>query len=911
MSKTLLIIDGFALVFRAFYALPPNMTLPNGEPINAVYGLVTQLLKAIDQVKPDYVCVCLDRKEPTFRDELYPDYKANRPDPPEDLVSQFPLIRPTLEGMGVPILDAVGFEADDMIGSLSKLASANQIDSKIVTGDMDILQLVDERINVLMPDRKSGGFAVMDASAVTEKYSITPDQIIDYKALKGDTSDNIPGVRGIGDKTAVKLLSEYQTLDGIYEHIEDITSKSVKQKLTDGREMADVSKQLATIKVDVPIEAPVESYLYQHDTDKLVAQFQEMGFNSLVKRYATTVVPTPVSADKEIDGTYDTILSQSALKKLIPTLTDGFAIDLETTSLSEMEAQIIGVAISTAPKTGVYIPLNQYVKTVAKEQSVPLFSIDEPTTITFECNPFLTLLKPILEDPAIPKVLHNAKYDTSVLKNYGISMQGVSFDTLIAAFLCYPGSKIGLKDLVATHFGIQMIAYDEVVGAHDGQFELADIKDATLYAAADADMTLRLRDFLAPKLAEHNMTTLFETIEMPLVEILGNMERAGVCLDQSYLGELSTQFSAEIAQLTADIYKLAGGQFNINSTKQLGELLFDQLGLPVIKKTKTGRSTDASVLEKLEDQHEIIPKLLRYRSLEKLMSTYVTALPVLISPQTGRIHTSFNQTVALTGRLSSTSPNLQNIPIRTDDGLKIRRAFLPLKPGHKILSADYSQIELRVMAHLCEDPQLIAAYQSGQDIHTQTAAVVFHVPAEQVTKDQRYFAKSVNFGIIYGQSAFGLAKQLKIPQKEAKQIIESYFETFPAIREFIDGTIAEAKETGYVVTEFGRMRWLPDITAKNGSLRQYAERIAVNTRVQGTAADIMKKAMIAIDKQMRDKQVRSTMLIQVHDELVFDVHPEETALMMSLVSEQMSQAVSLVVPLEVDAVMGDNWLEIS
>ena len=913
MNSTFLIIDGFALVFRAYYALPTSLSLPSGQPINAVYGLVTQTLRAIDLVKPTHLCICLDRPEPTFREALFNDYKANRPDPPDDLVSQFPLIQPLLDELGIPCLTQAGFEADDLIGTLAKSANQESINALILSGDMDLLQLVTDSTQVLMPGKHGQEFNQMDGASVFEKYGITPLQVIDYKALKGDPSDNIPGVKGIGDKTAVKLLTEFNTLEGIYNNLDFIQSKSIREKLEANKEMANLSYQLATIKTDVDISKPISDFAFEANWKQILQCFHHNQFNSLIKRYQSKLDQPldsmPLSHLSKPSGSYRLITGLATLKKMIPSLQDGFAIDLETTSLDVQSAQIVGVSLSNKSGEAVYIAMNEYLQERAvSHNEFPLFVDDQFDRESCVSNPLLDVLKPVLEDHSIPKYTHNGKYEYMMLRQYGIQLNNIHFDTMIAGFLLYPGEKIGLKDLAKSQLSIDMTAFEDIV-AKDASFDTVDLNTATNYAAADADITYQLMELFTPLIEKHNLTSLLTDIEMPLISVLADMELEGVCIDEAYLDQLSREYVAELNELETDIHSLAGRVFNVKSTKQLASVLFDELQLPIIKKTKTGPSTNASVLEKLTDNHPIIPKLLRYRSLEKLLSTYIKALPLLVSVATKRIHTSFNQTIALTGRLSSTQPNLQNIPIRTTDGLKIRQAFIPSHPNHTILSADYSQIELRILAHLSQDPELIKAYQNQDDIHTNTASLVFGIPVSAVTKQQRYFAKSINFGIIYGQSAYGLSEQLSISPKEAKEIIDSYFETFPKIKLFMSETIEESRKTGVVCTEYGRIRPLSDINSKNGARRQYAERIAVNTRIQGTAADIMKIAMIRIHKAMAG--MTSKLLIQVHDELVFDIDPSESDQMLKLVKEHMTQAANLNVPLEVDAVFGKNWQDIS
>lgn len=917
MSKNLLLVDGYNLVFRSYYAFPTSITSPKGTPVNVIFGFITLLYKTIDLFNPTYLAICWDRKEPTFRHITFPEYKAHRPPPPPDLIEQVDELKNVLSQLNFHQVDKAGFEADDLIGTYSLIAENEGVDTIIYTGDMDCTQLISEHVKIATNKRGSTDMLIMDNEQVLEKYGVTVSQIIDYKALKGDSSDNIPGVKGVGDKTASNLLAEFDSIDGIYANIEHVKSKSVREKLKRDKDMAYLSKKLVTIDRYIPIELSLEDLSLHLDWSVTYDIFKLYQFSRLLTAYKSKFIELSNDNTSELINeriTYRSIDSVSDLKQLLPELESGFAIDLETTSLQGVEAQIVGIALSTQEKSGVYVVCNDYLNHQTEEETGQLFSFETNSVSksAFSLNPFLKLLKPLLENEGIPKYTHNGKYETVVLANYGINLKGIVFDTMLAAFLLYPGEKVGLKSLVSRHLGFEMTNYEDLVGKGNQQirFDEVAIEQATQYAAADADFTYRLKLFFEDKLKLEQLDCLYYDIELPTQYVLSQMEIAGVNLDMNYLHQLSSIYQKRAEELTSAIYQLAGKEFNINSTKQLAAVLFDDLNLPVIKKTKTGRSTDSSVLEKLKDQHLIAEALLEYRMLEKLLNTYINALPHMVSSKTHKIHTSFNQTVALTGRLSSTQPNLQNIPIRSAEGQAIRRAFVPFDPSDFILSADYSQIELRLIAHLSKDQNMIKAFCDGQDIHASTASIINNIALSEVTKDQRYRAKAVNFGIIYGISAFGLSENLGVSRKEAQEIIDNYFEKFPAIKLFMEDTIQYACEHRLVRTEFGRIRPVPDIDSRLFQRRQFAERVAINTRVQGTAADIIKLAMVNIQKEIELKKLSSQMILQVHDELVFNVPDAEKELLADLVKKEMESVVSYTVPLSVDMSFAKNWAEI-
>jgi DNA polymerase-1 len=956
--KNLLIIDGFSLAFRAYYSLPTTMTLNDGQPVNVVFGFLSVMFKSIELFNPDYVCVCFDVKEPTFRHIEFDAYKAHRPPPPEDFISQIPILKEAIGRVNIPILEYPGFEADDILGTLSKVAETENVESLIMTSDQDAFQLVSPLTSVVLNKKGVSEFWRVTPKELNEKYQLTPSQIIDFKALKGDSSDNIPGVKGVGEKTALTLLHEFSTMEGIYENLESIKSKSVKGKLENDKEMAFLSRRLVTIHRDIELSEKIEDLKYSPDWSEIIECFKHYNFKSLVSRYSQKIngnasigtddgsqngsTGSPgakgvsqsgstgnaanikegqgsTSQSQGIEaaqtlGNYSMISSEKKLKAILPELEGGFAIDLETTSTTVLDAQIVGIALAWKNGEGVYIPCNDWVKDNDSSLDTALFQTVAPATQWpyYTLNPYLKILKPILENETIPKFTHNGKYEEQVLRNVGIFLKGIQFDTMLGAYVAFPGQRVGLKDCALTHLGVEMTSYEDVAGKGKSQipFNQVPLEQATQYAAADADMTLRLATQFESLIPKKDLTTLYNDIELPSQHVLADMEYTGVYIDEPYLRGLEADFTAQTEVLSKEIFEHAGVEFNINSPKQLSEVLFDKLELPVIKKTKTGRSTDASVLEKLQEHHDIAKALVTYRTIEKLQSTYVKTLPNLVHPFTHKIHTSFNQTVAITGRLSSNNPNLQNIPIRTEEGQKIRKAFIP-SPGNILLSVDYSQIELRVIAQLAMDENMISAFQKGEDIHKATAAVVEGVPFDEVTKEQRYKAKAVNFGIIYGVSPHGLAQNINISRSEAKEIIDNYFKSFPGIKTFMDDTIAYAEEHGLVKTEFGRIRPIPELQQDNKITRGFGERTAINTRVQGTAADIMKLAMIRVYNEMKSAKLNSQMVIQVHDELVFDVVPEEKDALEALVIEQMQEVVKWDVPLAVDAAFGSNWQEIS
>ena len=890
-------------MFRCYYGYPPNLTTPSGTPINAVYGFVTLMLNAIKQFNPTHFGICLDRKEPTYRHEVFPEYKANRSDPDDEFLVQLPEFKRVLESFDIPLIEMPGFESDDLLGTLSHQFSSQGIKTYIMSGDMDLLQLINENTAIVMNKKGVSNYLIYNLDELTNNYDLTPEQFIDFKALKGDASDNIPGVKGVGEKTALNLLRDYPSLDAIYENLDLIASKSVRTKLETAKEMAYLSKKLVTIDKFAPLNMPIDSFLFNPNWQKVVDMFAEYEFKRLIDRVGdfsddvkqpqTESSDLPINSQPSyVETSYQIIKTSEELAYLLPLLKHGFAFDLETTSLDPFDAEIVALSI-TASK-GV-----SFVLDVSNSIGVSNGLFEQSKSL----HPLLNQLKPLLEDKSVPKILHNAKYEHQVLMAYNIQLDGIYFDTMIAAHLLNYNS-IGLKQLSKNLYDIDMKSFDDVL---DGADSILDVKFDVLaeYVADDSNATYHLFvDF--NNALNDSLRSLFFDVEMPALLAISAMEMAGVQCDIQYLNVLSKDYHAKLDDFKQTIYKLADNDsFNINSTQQLAEVLFDQLGLPVIKKTKTARSTDSSVLEKLAIDYPIANEILNYRTYKKLLSTYIDRLPELVHPITQKIHTSFNQTVTATGRLSSTNPNLQNIPVRSNEGQKIRCSFISRFNDGQIVAIDYSQIELRVLAHLSGDSALTAAFVNGEDIHQSTAAKVFNVDYDQVTKTQREQAKTVNFGITYGQSAFALADQLGIDRKEAKDIIESYYSQFSSIRNFMTDVVKDARNNGYVTTLFGRKRMIPDLDSPKRSLQSNAERIAINTTVQGSAADIIKKAMTDISKSL--VSFESKMILQVHDELVFDTTRKEQDKLIKTVSKLMSSAVEISVPLVVDVELGNSW----
>jgi DNA polymerase-1 len=887
-QKQLYLIDGSAYLYRAYHAIR-SLSNATGFPTNAIFGFTRMLLKLMEERTPPYVGMFFDAKGPTFRHAVYADYKANRPPMPDDLAMQIPPVKAVTEAFRIPVIEMDGYEADDLIGTTARQAAAAGFEVTIVTGDKDFVQLLTERITIWDP-MKDKDIGMQDIAAAN---GVSPPQMIDVMGLSGDTADNVPGVPGIGPKTALKLIQSYQSLEGVYAHIEEIKGAKQRENLLAFKDQALLSRDLVTICTEAPIAFDPEVYRASTpDEAKLAAICQTYEFRQLQQRFTA---PTEGPAKH-----YHGIMDAEALGQLVAQLArvDRLALDTETTSQDPMRAELVGLSFAITPHEAYYIPCGHRY-------------LGAPSQMT--CTDVLATLKPILENPAIAKIGQNIKYDWMVLSRHGIDLQGVRFDTMVASYLLNPSKRSHSLDQIAMDFlGHKTITYAEVVGkgSKKAGFEAVPVEQAIPYAAEDADITLMAYEALRPQLEELGLMDLFDTVEMPLVPVLLRMEMTGITVDQDRLRELSKSFAAQLEALETSIHALAGEPFNIKSSQQLGRILFEKLALPVQKKTKkkTGYSTDVGVLTTLAEHHELPALVLRHRGLAKLKSTYVDALMEMVHPTTRRIHTSYNQSVTATGRLSSSDPNLQNIPIRTEEGREIRKAFIP-RPGWKLLAADYSQVELRILAHYAQDDTLISAFASDQDIHTRTACEVFETSEEMISDELRRHAKVINFGIIYGMGPYSLAQDLGISQAMAKTYIDNYFNHYPGVKAFIDQTIETARQTKQTSTLMGRIRLLPDIDSRNHNVRQFAERTAVNTPIQGTAADLIKLAMIAVDRQLREASRHAVMLLSVHDEIVLEVPPSEIDAVSAMVQTTMEGIWELAVPLKVNLAVGDNWNE--
>jgi DNA polymerase I len=885
---TLYLIDGSAYIYRAYHAVR-GLSNSTGLPTNATFGFTRMLIKLMADRSPSHVAMVFDAKGPTFRHEQYAEYKANRPPMPDDLVAQQPWIRKVTEAFNLPVFEMSRYEADDLIGTLARQAEENGFRVVMVTGDKDFMQLVTEACTIWDPMKDK----VIDPAVIRETFELSPRQMIEVMGLSGDTADNIPGVPGIGQKTAVKLIQTFGSMDGVYAAIDTIGAKKQRENLIANKDQALLSRELVTIDQHAPIEFdPDQLKSLGPDEEALSRLFAELEFRQLQQEYA--------QKDRSVERQYRMVADENGLKELAEHLEKArrFALDTETTALDPMQARLVGLSFSVTPGKAWYLPVGHNYLGAPKQ--LPLKKV-------------LDQLQPVLADPKIEKIGQNIKYDWMVLRRHGADLRGVAFDTMIASYLLSPGKRAhGLDQIALDYLGHKNISYEEVAGKGKNAvtFDQVILEKAVPYACEDADITFSAYEIFLPLLQEGGLTDLMKDVEMPLLPVLLEMEMTGVCVDRDKLYDLSKSFAGQLEQLEEEIHSLAGETFNINSSQQLGHILFEKMKLPVQKKTKkkTGYSTDVEVLTTLARSHELPALVLRHRTLAKLKSTYADALLELIHPETGRIHTSFNQTVAATGRLSSSDPNLQNIPIRTEEGREIRKAFIP-REGWQFLSADYSQIELRILAHCSADPILIQAFQEDEDIHSRTAAEVFQVFPQMITDELRRQAKAINFGIIYGMSAFGLARDLEISNKMAQTYIDHYFARYQGVKAFIDKTIETARETRQTSTLLGRIRQLPDITSSNRNVRQFAERIAINTPIQGSAADLIKLAMINVSRALHEKQMRTAMLLSVHDEMIFEVPPEELDDAKALVREQMEGVWELAVPLKVNMACGNNWAE--
>ncbi len=887
-APTLYLIDGTAYIHRAYHAIH-GLTNSKGLPTNAVFGFTRMLIKLMAERQPEYAAMLFDAKGPTFRHERYEAYKANRPPMAEDMAVQIPLIKRVTRGFNLPLVEMAGFEADDLIGTLARQAQEKGFFVVMVTGDKDFMQLVTDTAVIWDPMKEK----TIDPAGVRAAMGIEPGQVVEVMGLSGDSTDNIPGVPGIGPKTAQGLIQSFGSMAALYADLDTLSAKKQQEKLAQYREQAFLSRELATIETHAPLAFDPDEYrLRPPDSAVLAALFKELEFRQLQKDY-------PQGADHTRKD-YRLVLDEEALAALVARLekAERFALDTETTSQHPMKARLVGLSFAVQADQGFYIPCGHDYPGAPAQLSL---------------KTVLSRLKPLLENPAVPKVGQNIKYDWIVLARHGVRLAGVVFDTMLASYLINPSKRAHSLDQIALDFlDYKTVSYEEVTGTGKNALNFSEVPldKAAAYASEDADVTLQACGVLQRQLAEIGLSELLETVEMPLVAVLVKMEMAGIRVDEARLGELSKSFEHQLEQLERDIYAQAGEAFNIKSSQQLGAILFEKLNLPTQKKTKkkTGYSTDVEVLTALAAHHELPALILKHRSLAKLKSTYTDALPELVNPETGRLHTSFNQTVAATGRLSSSDPNLQNIPIRTEEGREIRSAFIP-RPGWQLVSADYSQIELRILAHVSEDEILIKAFREGEDIHTRTATEVFEVLPNFITPDLRRQAKVINFGIIYGMSPFSLAKELNISQKMAKTYIAHYFARYSGVKAYIDRTIAEAAASGRTSTLLGRIRLLPEIHSKNQVVRGFAERMAINTPIQGTAADLIKLAMIRVDAALTGRKLKSAMLLSVHDEIVFEVPPDELNTVREVVQVEMEGVWDLSVPLKVNISAGANWTE--
>ena len=885
-KKTIYMVDGSAYIYRAYHAVR-GLSNSKGLPTNAVFGFTRMLLKLIEDRSPEYIGIFFDSKGPTFRHKIYKEYKANRPPMPEDLAVQIPYIKKVSKGFNLPVIEMPGFEADDLIGTCAHMAEEAGFFVIMVTGDKDFMQLVTEKSTIWDPMKDK----TIDKKSIREVNGVESFMMIDVMGLSGDTADNIPGVPGIGPKTALSLIKTYGSMKDLYEKVDEITKKKQHENLVKYREQAFLSRELVTINTSVPLKfSPKEFEFKDPDNAKLSKLFKDLEFTQLQKTF-----PEKTDLSKK---DYRSVHSIQELSDLVSQLKAAqiFAIDTETTSKNPMKANLVGLSFSMKADEAFYIPCAHDYPDVPEQLAL---------------KDVIDLLKPVLENPGIKKIGQNIKYDQIVLYRHGINLKGVVFDTMLASYLINPSKRAHNLDQIALDFlDHKTITYKEVVGTGKkaSGFAQVAIEKAVPYACEDADITLMAYHVLGSEVNKLGLTELLEKVEMPLVPVLMRMEMNGICVNKDKLRSLSQTFEMKLKALEESIYEVAGERFNIKSTQQLGHILFDKLKLPPKKKTKkkTGFSTDVDVLTDLAVNHELPALILKHRTLAKLKSTYTDALLDLVHTETGRIHTSFNQTVTATGRLSSSDPNLQNIPIRTDEGREIRRAFVPKNKWH-LVSADYSQIELRILAHCSGDQILIKAFMEDEDIHTRTAEEVFQVFPSFITQELRQQAKAINFGIIYGMSPFGLSKQLEISLKMAKTYIDNYFARHKGVRKFLDSTIEEAGKTKQTSTLLGRIRLLPDINSPNRNIRQFAERTAINTPIQGSAADLIKVAMIKVDKAFREKKLKSAMLLSVHDELIFEVPPDELGIVKKLVKEIMEGVWDLKVPLKVNVACGENW----
>lgn len=882
----LYLIDGNSYVYRAYHAIK-GLTNSKGLPTGAIYGFTNMLLKVVREKKPDYIAIAFDSPAPTERHRLFEAYKAQRPSTPNELINQIPYIKRIVDAFRIPVLEIEGYEADDILATLAKKGEGRGLSVTIVTGDKDIFQIVGRNIRTYdtMKDK------VYEEKDVLDKFGVGPDKVVEVMGLMGDAIDNIPGVPGIGEKTAVELIKEFGSIENLLRNLEKVKKPKLREALKINEEIARLSHNLATIHSDLPIDIDLkELSITKPDNETLLRLFRELEFSSLLK----TLTPH-ADLDK---SEYSNVTSEDEFLKLLERMKEKgeFSIDIESTGKDPMIAEIVGISISTEPNSACYIPLSHIYP-------------DAPHQLKKEY--VLEKLKPILEDETLRKIGQNIKYEVVILRNHCIDLKGISFDTMIASYLLNPVKPAhNLENIALEYLDYKILTYEEVVGKGKKQigFENVPLDMATKYSCEDSDITLRLKRVLSTLIDNKGLMKLFYDVEMPLLKVLADIEMNGFKIDREILSEMSKELEGQLNTIIERIYFLAGEEFNINSPKQLSEILFRKLGLKPTKRTKTGYSTNVEVLEELSFQHELPREILEYRNLFKIKSTYLDTLPDLINPKTGRIHTSLNQTVTATGRLSSSEPNLQNIPIRGELGKRIREAFIAEK-GNALLSADYSQIELRILAHLAQDEILVGAFKGGEDIHTRTATEIFGLPHESITPDMRRQAKTVNFGIIYGISPYGLSVELGIPLEKAKELIERYFERHKGVKDFIERNLKEAEEKGYVKTILCRQRHIPELMSQNSNVRQLGERLAINTPIQGSAADLIKLAMVNISKRFHGMNSNARMILQIHDELVFESPEEEIEQIKKVVKEEMEGVIEFSVPIKVDIGVGKNWSE--
>ncbi|MDZ7624057.1 MAG: DNA polymerase I [Ignavibacteriaceae bacterium] len=914
-NKSFVIIDAMAMAYKAYYAfIGRPLKTKTGEPTSAVFGFVSQMLKVLEDHRPDYIAVATDSKEKTFRHEKYEAYKATREAMPDDMIPQIGRIKEIVELMNIPLYILPGYEADDIIGTVVKLAEKKGMISYAITPDKDYMQLVTEKTIVARPGRSTDEVEFYNVKKVIEKYGFEPKQMIDYLALVGDSSDNVPGVRGVGEKTALPLIQQFGTIENIYKNLDKVDKPAVKKKLEDNKENAFLSKELVTINCSVPMDFDFDKAKFEKPQfDKLRDLFIELEFKNLFTRLLKVynhkdeqkeIANEELFSAKTFDKSkskYELISTKKEAEKLADKLNKVslFVFDTETDSLDPFKLNILGASFSTKAGEGYFVAIDPGSKIFSDgKKRLPV-------------DDFKKIFKPLLENKKIKKVCQNGKYDISVMRGLGIKVENFYFDTMVASYIIDPDQKHGMDALSEKYLSYQPIPLSDLIGEKKDPTKMYDVEVEKLsdYAAEDADITFQLYEILSAEIKKEKLDKVAFEVDFPLIPVLEDMEYEGVKIDKSALDSFSKELQILIKDYTKKIHKIAGEEFNISSPKQLQVILFEKLGLASGRKTKTGFSTDARALENLRGEHEIIDIILDYRQATKLKSTYSDALPNLINPKTGRVHTDFNQTIAATGRLSSINPNLQNIPIRTELGKEIRKAFVPRDKNYVLLSADYSQIELRLLAAICKDEALMKAFKSGEDIHRSTAALVFMVDPKDVTPDMRRKAKEVNFGILYGIGPFGLKTRLGIPQSHAKDIIELYFKTFKNVRNYMDDSVKKAQEKGFSETLLGRRRFLRNINSNNRVVRQFEERVAINMPIQGTAADMIKLAMIKIHSELEKRKAKTKMVLQVHDELLFDAHKDEVDDLRPMIKEIMETAMPVDVPIVVDTGVGDNWLD--